>query len=363
MGGMRLLLGVCLGVAVAGAAGAECPPGAFHYAPGYGAPFKAYGYPADLRDRVTHKRAVSARTAKLCRGCDSPRRGVQLASRQDAGGGFFELGLPLGDTFCASALFDVSRMGADGAFAGLEFDSPAVPIDAIPMTYVFAAVQNTAGVLSVWTEVNGQPGAPLELPAGTEVVEVELHYGGGTVDVFAQPLGAAAPTPVLESQSFAWAGSGGLGSGSFDLAKGDRTGVAIEVSGDVFDAGLQDVLGDLAALLAACDDALAALDAALPQDAAVALEAVRGGVEDPGPAQEPSLLDRTRALPSGKPAKAAAKRLAKAAGLAAKLRDQLQAEGADLEKAHGRALKLRASLEQAERILETGATQEGKGAR
>jgi hypothetical protein len=363
MGGMRLLLAVCLGVAVAGAAGAECPPGAFHYAPGYGAPFKAYGYPADLRDRVTHKRAVSARTAKLCSGCDSPRRGVQLASRQDAGGAFFELGLALGDSFCASALFDVSRMGADGAFAGLELDSPAVPIDVIPLTYVFAAVQNTAGVLSVWTEVNGQPGAPLELPAGTEVVEVELHYGGGMVDVFARPLGAAAPTPVLEGGTFAWAGSGGLGSGSFDLAKGDRTGVAIEVSGDLFDPALQDVLVALAELLAGTDDALADLDAALPEDAAVALEAVRAGVEDLGPAQEPSLLDRTRALPAAKPARAAAKRLAKAAALGAKVRDQLAAEGPDLEKAHGRALKLRASLEQAERILETGVAKEGKGAR
>jgi hypothetical protein len=349
---MRTLLLAASLLAAAGPASGECPPADFHYAPSYPGPFKSYGYPTAFRDPITQARSVSGKTGRICPDCSERRRGVQLVSRGALAGGFFQYPVPIAGSVCISAHVDISRMAGEGAFAGIELDSPAVPIDTLPLTYVFVGVDPENGV---WIEASGESvGAALMLPEGTQTVVVELRYSGGTLDVLARPLQEPTLTPVVEDFAFALAGSAGLGAGAFDLGEGDRAGFGAEISGDIYAAPLQAVLGEIAALLVLQDGAVADLDGALPADARAKLAEAQGRLD-------PALLGAVGALPPSQARANALKRLAKAAAKDAQAQasiDTATPEG--LAAARAAVQKAKSLLLRAERVLEIGVAAEAK---
>jgi hypothetical protein len=246
-------------------------------------------------------------------------------------------------------------MAPSGAFAGVEFDSPAVPIDLLPETYVFAAVQDLDGVLTVWVEVNGASvGTPLALPAETRSVVVELEYGAGAVSVRARAEQDATFVDVVAGHAFAWDGSGGLGAAAFDLAPGSRVGIALEAHGDVHGPALQAVLEEIQALLDLEEAALQDLAASLTADARAKLEEARGRVD-------PALLGAVAALPPGKAVARSVKELGKAAAKLAEARDALDAATEeDLAAVPRLVEKARQAERRTRRMLETGSPAEAK---
>jgi len=167
MGGVRRVLVAAGVLAAAVSASADCPTDGFAYAPAYVGKFKSYGFATDFLDPIEDSRAVSGKTGPVCAECDDEPRGVLLAAKREFGGGFFQYPVPVGDSFCASVRVDVSGTTAAGALAGFEFDSPAVPIDVIPTSYVFVGVQDEDGTKVVWVDESGESvGTPLALPAG-----------------------------------------------------------------------------------------------------------------------------------------------------------------------------------------------------
>jgi hypothetical protein len=356
MGGLRALaLAVAL-LAAASGARAECPPGAFHYEPTFGASFKSYAFPASLLDPVEGFRSTKARTAKICPDCPEKRRGVQLAAARSDGFGFsygvFQVPVALGPSFCLAGLLDLSRASGPGHLAGFEFDSPAVGIGTIPTTFVFVGAMEDAGVRTLFVDVSGTPGGTLDLPQDVRSVEVELHHGSGLVDVFVRPVGEPGFTQLVNDQPFAYAGSGAVLGTVSALAKGDRVGFGVELTGEIFGSALQAVLEELAALAALAEGALADLEAAATADARAKLEEARARLE--------ALVPGVEGLPATKATRSAAKRLGKAAGQVERARDLLDLgtpEGA--EKAGALAGKALVALGAASRILETGVVAEG----
>jgi hypothetical protein len=350
----RVLLVACL-LAVAGGASAECPPGEFAYAPGWVGAFKTYGFATDFDDPIQDVRAAVGKNGRICKGCEGKRRGVQIVSKREFGGGFFQYPLPVGESFCVSALVDFSRASAPGAFAGLEFDSPAVPIDVLPTTYVFVGLQEEGGVWSVWVDESGMSvGTPLALPEGSEAAVVEIEYAGGNVSVRARAAQDAELTDVLSGHPFAWAGSGGIGGAAFDLAKGDRMGIALEAHGDVHGAALQAILSEVQALLELQDAALADLAASAPADARAKLEEARGRID-------PALLGAVAGLPAAKAVAKSVTELQKAAQRLAAAVGALDAGTPEAAAAvPGLVAKARLSERRAGRMLETGSTAEAK---
>ena len=354
MGGVRRVLVVAGVLAVAGAASADCPTDGFAYAPAYVGTFKSYGFATDFTDPIQDFRAVSGKTGRICADCADEPRGVLLGAKHEFGGGFFQYPVPVGESFCASLRVDVSRVTASGALAGFEFDSPAVAIDVTPMSYVFVGIQDEDGTKTVWVDESGESvGTPLALPAGTTTAVVEVEYGGGNVSVRARAEQDAGLTDVLTSHPFAWDGSGGLGAGAFDLAQGDRVGIATQVHGDVHDPLKQAVLAELQAVLDLEDAALTDLGAAATADARAKL--------DEAATRTTALLDAVAALPAAKANAKAAKELGKAAQkLAAAVAAIDAATPEGLEAAPGLVEKARTSEHKARRILETGSAAEGK---
>jgi len=355
MGGLRRVLLVACLLAIADLASAECPAGEFAYAPGWVGAFKTYGLATDFEDPILHVPAVAAKTGRICRECEGKRRGIQLASKREFGGGFFQFPAPVGESFCVSARVDVSRMDTSGAFAGIEFDSPAVAIDVIPATYLFVGIQDEAGVKTVWVDESGESvGTPLMLPADTASVVVEIEYGGGSVSVRARAEQEGSLTDVLIGHAFAWGGSGGLGAAAFDLAAGDRVGLAVEAHGDVHGPALQAIFTEIQALLDLQDAALADLAASAPAGARAKLEEARMRID-------PALLGAVTALPAAKAVAKSVKELQKAAAKLAAARDGLDAgtpEGAAA--APGLVAKARTAEQRARLMLETGSPAEAK---
>lgn len=351
--------GLALGFALAAApraASADCGGDGYRYAPRYVGSFKSYGWPSDLADPVTQAKAASAKTARVCKDCAEPLRGVRITSKEEAGGGFLQVPTPIGDGVCVQAVVDVSRMLGTDAFAGVELDSPFVALPAVPLSgYLFVGVQNLEGVPTVWVELNGgDAGTPLALAPETQSVLIEIHYAGGSVDVSARAMQDEALSPVLAGGSLPYAGSTGLGTGAYVLDKGGKVGVSLAVQGDVHDAALQAVIDALRGVVALEDGALANLATSAPADARTKLEQARA-------ATDPALLGAVAALPASK---AQAQALAQLTGAAAKLaaaRDAIDANTPEtLAKAPGLAEKARAGHLAVQRMLETGVVAEGK---
>jgi hypothetical protein len=349
---MRTLLLAATLLAAAGPASAECPQADFRYAPAYPGLFKSYGYPTDFRDPITELRSVSGKTGRICPDCGEKRRGVLLVSRGPLAGGFFQYPVPIAGSFCVSATVDISRMLGEGAFAGIEIDSPAVPIDAVPLSYVFVGVDPENGV---WIDGGGESvGTPLTLPEGTQTVVLELRYSGGTLDVLARPQQEPMLVPVVEDYPFAFDGSAGVGAGAFDLGEGDRPGFGIELSGAIYGAPLQAVLTELAALIGLQDGALVDVAGGQAADAIAKLTELRARLD-------PALLAAVGALPPSKGRAHALKRIGKAAAKDAQAQAALEAgTPADLVAAQAALEKAKSSLVRAERVLEIGVVAEAK---
>jgi hypothetical protein len=334
-------------LAFASPAAALCPDSDAHFDPAWVGAFKTYGIPTSLLD-------VTAKTAKICAGCEVPLRGVQLKAKRDFGGGYLQLPFEVGATFCARARVDVSKLTGPGALATVEFDSPAVAVDGSPVTYVVVAVEDVLGVRTVSVEVSGaDAGTPLELEAGVEQVMIELEYAGNLVDVRAWPEGADATT-IANDVAFAYAGSGRLGVGAFALVKGDRAGIAIAASGEIFAASFRDLVASLQDLGVLADSAVADLASALPADARAKLVEAQG-ILDPG------VLTAVAALPESKARTYAEAQLAKVAARLAQAVAGIDAgTPASLKSAEAAARKAGDALARIERVLRTGSVAEAK---
>jgi hypothetical protein len=159
---------------------------------------------------------------------------------------------------------------------------------------------------------------------------------------------------VLASHPFAWAGSGGLGAGAFDLAQGDRVGLAAQVHGDVHGPELQAVLAEIQTIRELQDAALVDLGAAATADARAKLEEARARIDPP-------LLGVLAALPPAKAHAKAAKELGKAAQKLAAAVAQIDAATPEsLEAVPALAGKADVAERKARRVLETGSPAEGK---
>jgi hypothetical protein len=349
--------------------GAECPAGPFRYAPAYVGPFSAYGHPAAFEDPFDGSRVMKATTAKICSDCAEPRRGVRLAARKEAAVGVFQAPVTLDQGFCVEGLLDVSGTKATAAILALEIDSPAVAPDGVPELYALAGVRDEAGDRRVFVEVSGTAvGTTLFVPPEAESVALELHYFGGEVDVNARVVPNGSLTTLVANQAFPWAGSATVTASAVELAKGDRAGFALAVTGNVHGGALRAALLELSALVALQEAALADLDGAQTADARAKLEAARlrlveRGPAIPGsdpPAFEPPLVDLVGALPATKATRSAVKRLGKAARQAERARDQLDLAKPDAApKARALAEKALAAKRAAKQILETGVPAEG----
>jgi hypothetical protein len=355
MGGTRAFFaGGLVALALAAPAIAECPPSAIFYAPAYVGPLKTYGLETLLVDPVDGGKSAAAKTSKQCADCETPTRGVQLTAKRELGGGYVQFPFDVGATFCAAAQVDVSRVIGPGAFASLEFDSPAVAIDQSPLTYVFVAVQDVGGVRTVWTEVSGAPaGTPISLPADTAQVRIELEYSGGTVDVRVHPEGGEL-TPLATDVAFPFAGTGRLGIGAFDLARGDRAGIDLSASGEIFTAAFRDLLDGLTAQKQRAEAAGTALG---NQDGAAARTEIEAAIA----ALEPGLLGAVGALPESKLRTYAAAQLAKALARLVQARDAIDAATpTPLASAAGAVGKVFQAVHRADRALRHGSVSEAK---
>lgn len=357
MGGLRPALLVACLLAAGELASAECPSGGFAYAPAYVGSFGSYGFATDFVDPVEHVRAAKGKTGRVCKECQGKRRGIQLVSKREYGGGFLQYPVPVGDSFCVSARLDVSRMKKPGAFAGLEFDSPAVPLEVLPESYVFVGVQEEDGTQTLWVEESGDEVGSLVLPAGTRTVQVEIEYGGGSLSVRARAEQEESFADVIVGHAFPWAGSGSLGAAAFDLAAREKVGIALEAHGDVHGPALQEILAEIGSLLALEEAALADLDAAAAGDALAKIEEALAR-------SDPALIAAVGALPASKAMKKAGKELTKAVAKLGRARDGL---GAETPKPAAKiaALVDKARLAQlrARRVLETGSPAEAKRVR
>jgi hypothetical protein len=367
--GIRALALAALLLATGAPARGVCPVTTFNYLPSYEGSFSAYGHRTAFGDPLGGGQVVKASTARICSGCTEPRRGIRLTARKEFGGGVFQVPVALGPSFCLSGLLDLSGASGPGALVGLEIDSPAVEVDVVPELYVFAGVREDGGVRNVFVEVSGAAvGTTLALPPEAQTVEIDLHYGGGTVDVNARIVPGGGLTALVTDQPFAWAGSASVAASTFELAKNDRMGFALALSGSIHSAVVQQVLEELYTLVPLEVAALADIDASQTADARAKLEAARLRLVEQGPAIpgsdppafEPPLVDVVRALPNAKAARSAARRLQKAGKLDERARDQLDlAKPEAAEKARALAEKALAAMRAAGRIVETGVPAEG----
>jgi hypothetical protein len=354
MGGMRAFVAAGF-IALAAPAAAVCPDSEMRFAPAYNGTFKTYGFPTSFMDPIDAKKSVTGKNGKLCADCESPFRGVQLTSKREFGGGYFQFPFEVGQTFCTSARIDVSRVVGPGAFAHIELDSPAVEVAQSPLTYVFVAVQDIMGVRTVWAEVSGVPvGDPFELSPDDRFVTVELEYAGGQIDVRVQPDGEEGSTTIVDNAAFAFGGSGRLGAGAFDLAKGDRAGIDLQASGEIFTAALRDVIAGIDAQRSLVGGALDDLDGALPADA-------RAKIEEALAALDPALVAAATALPDSKVQAFAVVQLGKALAKLTQARDAIDAATpASLKSAAAAVTKAGLAFHRADRALRNASVSEAK---
>jgi hypothetical protein len=343
----------------AGTARSGAPLPTYSYAPTYVGRFSQYGYAADLM-------YVVAKTGRICRDCEDKVRGVRLTARKD-GFGFFQYGIPIGDAFDVVAILDVSRLRTPGVFVGLEFDSPFVAVGQFPPNFLFAGVAlQPDGSLTAFTSHNGtNVGTPASIPAGTENVELRFRYAANLVSVDYAAIPAGPPWSILQAYPFAYAGSGGLGAGMSSAAKGDALGVAVQISGDIFDDQRQALLADLKVatdlITGANADFEAGNAAAAQQKLAMAKDVIERGtlIENTDPPQYTGgLVDRARTLfAENEPA---AKQIEKQLDGTVKKIDQATKQ-AERGKTEGAKKSAAGALEKgvrAKAIIETGAPKE-----
>lgn len=370
--GLAVLAATLLCVPVeAGAGGA--PPD-FSWGPSFRGRFDDYGFGTDLT-------GIKARTGPIARGCPFTERGARLrVQQQPAPGvpatGFFSLFPDANQKrqpVQVLTLIDVAKLDSVGSLAAVELDSPFVPIGNPPPGFLSLVVaRQDGGQLVVFVSTTGgvNVGTPLYLPAETPTVVGRMFYENGLVDVDAAACDAVAPTNLVTDHPLAFGGSAGVGAG-ISGEKGDEAGFAFQISGDLFDATMQDILGDLQAVIDLEVAALTDLGAGMTAEARTKIEQARALIEDQGPPIpatdpqqfEPDLLEKVGGLPASDARDEALKRLQKAADRDAKARDKIdQGTPKSPKEAEKQLAKARDEKLRAKAILETGVTAEGKGA-
>jgi len=364
------VLAILMGVALEASAGGAPPP-EFNWSPRFTGKFDAYGFGTDLE-------GTQATTGRIARGCPFAKtRGVRLKIKEQNAPtpaprffSFFQDPNQKREPIQALTLIDASKLRFPGSLAALELDSPFVPLgNEVDFFTSLVVRRQDDGQLAVYVATEeGNVGTPLLLPANTPGVLGRMTFDGGLVDVDASACDAAAPTNLVTDHPLAFGGSTGLGAGILGQ-KGDQVGFTFAVVGDLYDAGKQDILGDLQAVIDLEVAALADLGNGMNAEARTKIEQARALLEDQGPPIpatdpqefEPDLIEKVEALPASEARDEALKRLRKAADRDAKARDKIdQGTPKSLQEAEKQLAKARDEKLRAKAILETGVTAEGK---
>jgi hypothetical protein len=372
-----LVFGLACAIGWLGAAEAPAgpvPETAFDYQPFFTGRFDDY-YAASV-----HLPGVKAKNAVIAKGCPfrvrGPRLDVKAPPAPGTTSGFFGI-FPDGNQKRApvsmNVLFDPTRLETPGSRAAFEIDSPFVPVG-LPVTTFLAVVVNREadGSLQVFTATTGgaNVGTPAVLPADTPGVIAQIAWEEDLVSVAVRSCTSMTATTILTDQPFAFDGSAGIGAG-ITGSKGDSAGFSFAVTGDLYDAQKQDLLGDLQAAIDLENGALADLEGGQNANARQKAEDARVRLEDHGPEVdpptkpatfEPDLLEKAGGIPDEKLRAQVVKRLEKAAQRDAKARDAIDKGGAkDLKKAQKELAKARDEKLRAKAMIETGVLAEAKG--
>jgi hypothetical protein len=332
-----------------------------HYQPSYTDRFPAYRYATDLAGGVRFS------VARICREeCPERTRGVRMRSTEDGGFGFFQYGVEIGPSFDLDATIDVSRLWAPGAFAGIEFDSPFVPVGVFPPNFIFVAVERQLdGSLRGFARKNGvDVGTPVVLPP-VESVWMRFSYANDMMTACLSTLGQPEQCVVTNELFVDDSSGGGLGAGMSLAGRGDQAGVAVEITGDVFDATRRALLLDLQTAIDKETEAQTALGMGDPATARTRLQEatdiVNNGTQIPmtdPPQFTGGLVGRTNSLfADNQPAaKEATKQLEKALDRDADAIDRIdRGRLEEAEKKVGSALEKKG---RAKAVIETGAARE-----
>lgn len=366
-----VVLALALGVALGANAGEPVPIPDFTWSPRFTGKFEAYGFGTDLP-------GVKASTGRIARRCPfSKTRGVRLKVKDKSpmpAPRFFTLFNDANqkrEPIEVLALIDVSKLKSTGATAAVELDSPFVPVGGEFDAFVILGVTRLEDrQLQVYTQdAGGNIGTPFLLPADTPAVIGHLTYVEGSVDVEALACDAESATPLVTDHPLAFGGSSGVGAGLFGVKK-DQAGFAFIVNGDLYTPDMQDILGDLQAVIDLEVAALTDLGNEMNAEAREKIEDSRRLLEEQGPPVpdsdteqfEPDLIEKVEALPESDARDAALDRLRKAAERDAKARDRIdQGTPKALKKAAKDVAKAVEEKVRAKAILETGVVAEGKG--
>lgn len=258
--------------------------GPYQYAPGFFDKFDSYGFPVDFNGVKAKTKTVGKKV--LPKGT----RGVEVKASDDSSFGFYQVPIAISST--AASTFpitqtlqvDVTGLDTPGAFAGVELDSPFVPIGGTFNNFLFSGVSRESdGSVTIFVNDNGvNTGTPLNLPADTQVVFIDFAWDGTLVDVDAGPYGGT-PTALVTDLPFAAADDAGIGFGVNATNKGDKVGMTFAISGDLYDATRKMVLDDLQAIIQLELDASADIDASNPAGAKTKLEAAKRKLEQGEP--------------------------------------------------------------------------------
>jgi hypothetical protein len=196
----------------------------------------------------------------------------------------------------------VSRLDTPGAFAGIEFRTPAMKGADFLFLGVARYQDGSLGAFASDTGTN--VGTPAFFPGDMDCLDLELSYANGEISASYGYGGVL--TPVLSAHPFAYGGSGDFGAGLAFAGKGDRVVLTIEVTGDLHAPATQGVLSDLQAAIALEEGAKADLMAGMPAEAKTKLEQAEAifemGTQVPGsdpPVFTGALIPRAQGLYPG----------------------------------------------------------------
>jgi hypothetical protein len=381
---MKTLLAAVLAIAflvpAAGQAG-PAPAPEFSWSPRFQGKFGDY-FPSLPAPGQTDLDGFTAKIGRVVPKCPQGRfRGPRLTVKKQPAGappvsnGFFEI---FGDPnqkrapATITVVIDPTKLDSVNSRAVVELDSPFVPIGGTFEAFTLFVVNREADdSLQVFVSTpTGNVGTPLVLPSDTPGVIGQIFFADDAVDFTAKScIATTAPITIASAVPLLFDGSAGVGAG-LTGEKGDSAGFQFAITGDLFDAGKQDVLGDLQAVIDL--ELAAAMDLANGNsaDARTKIEQARSLIETQGPEVqpptmpatfEPSLNAKVGALPASDARDEAAKRIGKAGTRDAKARDLIDKGGeANLKKAAKEIDKANQEKQRAKAVLETGVAAEAK---
>jgi hypothetical protein len=381
---MKTLLAAVLAIAFLAPAAAQAGPAPepeFSWAPRFQGKFADY-FPSLPEPGQTDLDGFTAKIGRVVPKCPQGRfRGPRLTVKKQPAGappvasGFFQIFGNANEKRAPATItffIDPTKLDSVNSRAAVELDSPFVPIDGTFNAFTIVVVNRQPDdSLSVFVSTpGGNVGTPLSLPADTPGVIGQMLFENDTVDVSAKScLVTGVPITIASAVPLLFAESAGVGAGVTG-EKGDAAGFQFAITGDLYDAGKQDVLGDLQAVIDL--ELAAAMDLANGNaaDARTKIEQARALIETQGPEVqpptmpatfEPSLNAKVGALPASEARDEAAKRIGKAGTRDAKARDLIDKGGeANLKKAAKEIDKANQDKQRAKAVLETGVAAEAK---